>query len=109
MEKFQHMLSMDALTTRFRALLGGGGGMGGPNFVWRIMLGSALLCAAIIGVFAWLTYQHAVEESALPPTRVSRDPFSIEDLRELIALYEKKENDYSILIDSRPKAPPLED
>ncbi len=80
---------------------------GGVHLVWRLILSVALLVALGLSVVAWFSYGWAIKETDLPFSRTHRDAFSIEELRAVIEVYQKKEIDHAELKHARPSAPAL--
>ena len=77
-----------------------------PNFIWRVVIGSFLCLAVLIGVFAYVTYMWA-KNGEPPPvsTKDQRDGFSAPELKSVIDLYHHKEETYRELLHTRPTAP----
>lgn len=77
------------------------------HLVWRLIVGTTLIAAIVLCVFAWLAYGWAIAEEALPISPPRRDPFSIDELRHVVELYQKKETNFAQLKNTRPQAPVL--
>lgn len=103
MEKLLNILSPTSLTAFFHRVAANGLG---SAFWWRVILWFGLLISVSIGIAAWITYGWAItEETIASPPANERAPVSIDDLRGVISLYQKKENDYQVLRQSSPSAP----
>lgn len=75
------------------------------NLVWRIILGSVIVLMVASALIAWSLYGRAVEEVPLPPSHVVRTKFSIDELRNIVNVYQKKEEAHAAVLASRPPAP----
>lgn len=77
-----------------------------PNTLWRVILWATLIALLLIGIFAYITHDWALSVEA-PATSVhsTRDPFSLAELEDVIALYHQKEVNYSALLLTAPTAP----
>ncbi|MDP2630793.1 MAG: hypothetical protein Q8P56_05310 [Candidatus Uhrbacteria bacterium] len=105
MDKLQHLPVYIKLKSLFHSE--GQARSIGVHLVWRMILGTTLILASTLIVLAWLAYVWAVKEDTLPFSRTSRDAFSIEELRDVIAVYEKKESEHATFHSVRPTAPSL--
>jgi len=74
---------------------------------WRLTLISALCVAAAVAAFAWISYGWAVKEAELQFSRPNRETFSIDELRSVIEMYQKREEEHASLRQARPPAPTL--
>ena len=105
MDKLRNNPALASLTKFFR---GKNWGEGSVNLLWRTLLGVTFLLAIVLGAFAFVTYQWATEVPVQPPLPKIRSTFSVDELREVITLYQKKSDDFKQLEQSRPDAPPLD-
>lgn len=79
-----------------------------PNFVWKILISVAVLCALVIGLIGYLAYRWASSADQSTPTIPTRENvFSAEELREVILRYKGMQSTYNGLLRSRPEAPLL--
>ncbi|MDO8520535.1 MAG: hypothetical protein Q7S52_00270 [bacterium] len=81
--------------------------IGSVHFVWHAILGVMFFFVIAIAMLAWFSYEWAIKETAMPFSRTSRDAFSIEELRSVIEVYQKKEADHAALRQARLQAPSL--
>lgn len=105
MEKFLSKTSLPSLALLFRRLKTGGTS---SNFLWRVMLGSALALAVAVGILAWFLYGKVTTEPGIPPSpKHNQVELSIDELRAVIGVYQKKEEEFRLLHSSPPSAPLL--
>jgi hypothetical protein len=82
----------------------------GTNVVWRLLLGVHIVVFILVAIAAWFVYGSVIAEPSLLATFKSKDrqpAFSIEDLRGVITLYQKKEDDFALFHSMVPPAPEL--
>ncbi len=105
MEKFYQSMPVAFFITLFHRVTKRGGG---STFIWHIVLCCTLLIAVVLGIFAWFTYGWATREpEASPASKSGKAILSIDELRGVITLYQKKESDHNTLLHSQPEAPLL--
>lgn len=105
MKKFLGNISLSSLNSALRRLVTWD--MDG-NFLWRIVLGFAFSVAITVATFAWLSYGEVTAERPVPTSSKRIPPaLSIDELREVIDFYQKKEEDFRLLRSSPPRAPSL--
>ena len=105
MEKFRNL----RIFSRLRSLMHSGYSTKSMSvhLAWRLVIGAAFVIAITVCLLAWFSYGWAIKTTDLPPSRRSRDVFSIDELRGIIDVYQKKENYYAALRHAQPKAPAL--
>jgi len=79
------------------------------NILWRIVCGFFISIAAVIGIVAYLMYNQVAMDPLLPPSPTIEQPaVSMEELNEVINLYQKKEANQQFLRQNPPQAPLLQ-
>lgn len=82
----------------------------GANVVWRLLLGVHIAVVIVVAIAAWFVYGGVIAEPTTLAAFKAKDrqpAFSIEDLRSVITLYQKKEDDFTLLHSTVPTAPSL--
>ena len=103
METPKLKLSFKQMLSRLK--FGGGGNMS-ADFLWQLILGSAVIGVAIIMTFAYFTYDWAKTIDIAPaPAQKARDTLSLTELQGVIAEYKNKEAEYGQLLRTPPRAP----
>ncbi len=96
-----------AVVSRLRSLVHAERGGKGISVyaLWRLTFALSFCFAAAITFLAWISYGWAIKEAELQFTRPNRETFSIDELRSVIEMYQKKEEEHASLHQSRPTAP----
>lgn len=77
-----------------------------PSMLWRTAIWGGFIGIIFVSIFAYITYNWALSvESSNTPPRISRDVFSLTELKEVIASYHQKEVNFASLQERAPQAP----
>jgi hypothetical protein len=106
MKKIDYNISLASVTKVLRRVTSDNAS---STLLWRILLGCGLTLAVALGVIAWLVYGWVTKAPIiLPPSKAKQATLSIEELHEVIALYQKKDEEHAVLLQFPPDAPALE-
>ncbi len=103
MENNKINFSVRPLITKFKHVRSEGAN---PDVLWRAVLWATLFFVSAIALFAYYTYDWAINaETPLPSSKSARTSFSLAELEEVIASYHRKEVNFSALKRNVPSAP----
>jgi hypothetical protein len=102
-------LTNHPLVVRLRSLLHARENPKGMSvyLLWRLTLAASFATAIALTALAWISYDWAVSETELQFSRPNREVFSIDELHQVIGVYQKKEEEHAALRAARPEAPVL--
>lgn len=110
MKKIDDLISVSSLRSLLHRVADLRTEHAGANVAWRLFLGVYIVVLLLVAVAAWFVYGSVTVESSTLATLKAKDRqpvFSIEDLRSVITLYQKKEDDFTLLHSTVPTAPEL--